>query len=133
MLFCVLNPQMSLFLNLAPASSNFKGPIFVCHFYQYRPFLSDSVLHIMNFGAPIVNFIRLETWFYANTTSKYDFLFLFYSPQMCIFSEFSSCISNFEGPNSVCYFYQNGPTLSDGLLHIMNFCAPIAHLIRLKT
>ena len=42
------------------------------HFYRYGPSLSDGVLHIMSFGAPIVHCIGLETWFYVNITFKYD-------------------------------------------------------------
>ena len=71
--------MMKPFAYNCPQSSNelkrvqyFEGPKSVCHFYWYGPSLSDDVLHIMNFGAPIVHFIRLETWFYANGSFEYD-------------------------------------------------------------
>ena len=57
-------------LNLA--SSIFEGPKSACHFYQYGPTLPDGLLHIMNFGAPMVHCIRLEMWFFVNSTFKYD-------------------------------------------------------------
>ena len=54
-------------------------PIFIGtgHFYRYGPSLSDGVLNIMNFGAPIVHCIELETWFYVNITFKFDRLCVF--------------------------------------------------------
>ena len=41
-------------------------------FLQYGRILPNCVLHIMNFSAPIVHCIRLETWFYVNSTFEYD-------------------------------------------------------------
>jgi len=105
----------------------------VCHFYQYKPFLFDDVLHIKNFGALIVHFIRLETCFCANSSFKYDLFCVLLYPNESVFWIWLSRVQIFEGPKSVCHFYQYGPTLSDGVLHIMNFCAPIVHFIRLET
>ena len=101
------------------------------HFYQYGPTLSDGLLHIINFCAPIVHFIKLETWFYANSLFKYD-LFCFYSPQMSLLSVFGSREVKILKAPSLCYFYQYRSYLSDGVFHIKNFGAHIVHFIRLE-
>ena len=60
--------------------------------------------------------------------------FVFSNPQKSLFSEFGSPeFQVFEGPKSVCHFYRYGPSLSDGVLHIMIFGATMVHCIGLKT
>ena len=57
--FVFSSRQKSLYSEFGSREFNFlKPPVFV-------PFLSEGVLYIMNFGALIVHFIRLEKWFYA--------------------------------------------------------------------
>ena len=105
----------------------------MCHFYRYRPSFSDGVLQIMNFGAKIVYCIRLETWFYVDITFKYV-RFVFSNPQKSLYFEFGSPeFQVFEGPKSVFHFYLYGPSLSDDVLHIINFGAQIVHCIGLET
>ena len=79
----------------------------------------------MIFSATIVYFIRLETWFYANSTFMYVLSCVLYFPNESVFLIWISQVQIFEGPKSVCHFYQYGPTLSDGVLHSMNFGATI--------
>jgi len=111
------SPNESLLWIWLSRVPNFWGPKYVCHFYWYRPSLSDGVLHIMNFGAPIVHCIGLETW----------------SPNESLLWIWLSRVPTFWGPKYVCHFYRYGPSLSDGVLHIMNFGAPIVHCIWLET
>ena len=71
--FVFSSPQKSLFSEFGSRKFKFlKAPSPCATFYLYGPTLWDGVLPIMNFGAPIAHFIRLETWFYANSTFKYE-------------------------------------------------------------
>ena len=105
----------------------------MCHFYRYKPSFSDGFLHIKNNGAPIVYCIGLEMWFYVNIRFNMSDC-VFFSPQIeSLFRIWLSLVPNFDGPKSLCHFYRYGPSLSDGVLHIMNFFALIVHCIGLET
>ena len=88
----------------------------MCHFYRYGPSLSDDVLHIMNFGAPIVYCIGLETWFmlisHLNMTD-----FVFFSPQKSLYSEFGSREFQFLKAPSPCAIF-----IGTGHLFLMVYC-----------
>ena len=88
----------------------------MCHFYRYGPSLSDGVLHIMNFGAPIVHCIGLETWFYVNITlDMTDFVFS--SPQKSLYSEFGSREFQFLKAPSPCAIF-----IGTGHHYLMVYC-----------
>ena len=93
-------------------------------FQSLRANLSDDVLHIINFSNYSL-FSWLEKWFYANSTFIYVLSCVLYFPNESVFLIWISQVHIFEGPKFVCYFYQFGPTLSVGVLHIMNFGATI--------
>ena len=84
----------------------------MCHFYRYGPSLSDGVLPIMIFGAPVIHCIGLETWFYVishlNLTD-----FVFFNPQKSLYSEFGSRKFQFLKASSPCAIFIYGPSLSD--------------------
>ena len=88
----------------------------MCHFYRYRPSLSDNELHIMNFGAPIVHYIGLGTWFYVHITFKMTDL-LFSSPQKSLYSEFGYREFQFLKAPSLCAIF-NGK----GHFYLMVYC-----------
>ena len=131
--FIFYSPKESLFWIWLSRVPIFEGPKPVCHFYRYGPSLSDGVLHIINFGAPIIHCIGLETWFYVDNTFKYDKFCVFYSPNESLFWIWLSWVPIFEGPKKVCHFCWYVPSLSDGVLHILNFGALIVHCIGLET
>ena len=104
----------------------------MCPFHRRGPTLSNIVLIVINFGTPELHFIRLEAWFYAIGTLKYDSIFVFYSQKEILFWIWILRIQIFESPKSVCSFHRHGPNLLSGVLRVINFGTPKLHLIRLE-
>ena len=104
----------------------------MCPFHQHGPTLWSGVLLVMPFGTPKFHFIRLEAWFYVNCTLKHVKVCVFYSSKESSFLIWLWRVPIFEGPKSMCPFYQEGSSLWSGGLLFMPFGTPKVHFIRLE-
>ena len=76
--FVFSSPQKSLYSEFGSREFQFLKALSPCAIFIGTGHLyPDGVLHIMNFGAPIVHCIDLETCFYVDITFKYDRLCVF--------------------------------------------------------
>ena len=70
--FVFSSPQKSLYFEFGSLEFQFLKAPSPCAIFIGTGHLSDSVFHFINFDAPKVHCIGLETWFYVNITFKYD-------------------------------------------------------------
>ena len=86
----------------------------------------------MDFGTPKLHFFRVEAWFYANDTFKYDKVFVFCSPKKKDLLIWLLQVPIFEGTKNVCPFYRSEQTSSSGVLLVMQFETLKLHFIRIE-
>ena len=115
--FVFFSPQMSLFSEFAFCEFKFWRPKVCVPFLSAGPTFTDGVLHIMNFGAHIVHFFRLKTWFYANSLFKYDSFCICLVPKWVCFLNLALASSNFWRPNNWCAI-----SISTGHFYLMVYC-----------
>ena len=114
--FMFYSPKMSIYSEFDSHKFKFLNAQSRVPFLSVRQTLCDDVLHILNFGALIIHFIRLETWFYANNIFKYDFFYV-YSPQMSLYFEFGSHKFKFLKAPSPCFIFK-----STGQFYMIVYC-----------
>ena len=94
--FVFSSPQKSLYSEFGSREFQFlKAPSPCAIFISTGHLYPDGVLHIMNFGAPIVHCIGLETWFYVNSTFIYDRFCAFFVPKRVSILNLALKSSNF--------------------------------------